>query len=383
MPLNSLNYTKCAAIVHGKSEFCLVRFIYTNLHLPVKIISENNGKSSIQINGLKGFLNKEVFQSKSVFANEYSVEYDRKRKKLKNFKLFIIMDTDDCSEKMKEEYITGSLFRDHPLKEYIVPIYNISNLEDVMMRAGIMVDRISDSEKGTYYNKVFPINTEPVSIDTIKQIQKVGGKVGTLTVELSVQEAEVTSTEIPIKVESVKKKDGTTVENGLTYEYKCEVLDTEEIIEKSKDEYEMFTKTVDIDSLGTTEAVKVKKQDETEYTFKELDKETCYKITVTVTDGEGNTGTESVGILGFKISDGGTGLGDNFYRATLGSDVKSWASSKYSVKVYDGLNLIVRAYGLVVDDGANWVRIGNDEAAFEFYGVVCLLDRATFSEEEK
>ncbi len=177
MPLSSLNYTKGAVIVHGKSEFHLVRFIYTNLHLPVKIIAENKGKSSIQINGLKDFLNKKVFQSLSAFANEYSVEYDKKRKKLNNFKLFIIMDTDDCSEKMKEAYVTGSLFKDHPLKEYIVPIYNISNLEDVMMRAGIMVDRISDSEKGTYYNKVFPINTEPVSIDTIKQIQIFASKI--------------------------------------------------------------------------------------------------------------------------------------------------------------------------------------------------------------
>ena len=171
MSLSSLNYTKGAVIVHGKSEFQLVRFIYTNLHLPIKIIAENKGKNSIQINGLKGFLKKKVFQSLSAFANEYSVEYDRKRKKLNNFKLFIIMDTDDCSEKMKEAYVTGSLFKDHPLREYIVPIYNISNLEDVMMKAGIMVKRISDSEKGTYYNRIFPINTEPVSIDTIRQIQ--------------------------------------------------------------------------------------------------------------------------------------------------------------------------------------------------------------------
>lgn len=177
MPLNSLNYTKGAVIVHGKSEFHLVRFIYTNLHLTIKIIAENKGKSSIQINGLRDFLNKKVFKSLSLFANEYAVEYDKKRKKLNNFKLFIIMDTDDCSEKMKEAYITGSLFKNHPLEEYIVPIYNISNLEDVMMKAGIMVNRISDVEKGTYYSKIFPINTDPVSIDTIRQIQIFADKI--------------------------------------------------------------------------------------------------------------------------------------------------------------------------------------------------------------
>ena len=177
MPSNSLNYTKAAVIVHGKSEFHLVRYIYTNLHLSVKIIAENKGRSGIQINGLKDYLNKKPFRSLSAFAEEYSVEYDRKRKKLNNFKLFIIMDTDDCSDKMKEEYITKSLFKNHPLEKYIVPIYNISNLEDVMIKAGIMVERISNSEKGNYYSKVFPINTDPVSLDTVKQIQLFANKI--------------------------------------------------------------------------------------------------------------------------------------------------------------------------------------------------------------
>lgn len=34
----TLKYTRCAVIVHGKSEFALVKYIYTNLHLPVKIM---------------------------------------------------------------------------------------------------------------------------------------------------------------------------------------------------------------------------------------------------------------------------------------------------------------------------------------------------------
>lgn len=177
MPFHTLEYTKCAVIVHGRSEFHLIRFLYTNLHLPVKIISRNKGRESIQINGLKDLLNKKEFMSLSRFANEYTVEYDKKAKKLKNFKLFIIMDTDDCSEDMKEKYISGELFRGHPLAEYILPIYNIANLEDVMIKAGIMTTRISDSKKGTYYSKIFPVNTEPVSADTIKQIQTFAAKI--------------------------------------------------------------------------------------------------------------------------------------------------------------------------------------------------------------
>lgn len=105
------------------------------------------------------------------FAEEYSVEYDKKTKKLKKFKLFIIMDTDDCCETAMNAYISGELFNGHPLNEYIVPIYNRTNLEDVMMRAGIMVKRIANSEKGTYYSKIFPINTGPVNADSINQIR--------------------------------------------------------------------------------------------------------------------------------------------------------------------------------------------------------------------
>lgn len=177
MPFDTLKYTKCAVIVHGKSEMHLVQFIYTNLHLPVKIISKNKGRESIQINGLRDFLNKRYFRTLSTFANEYSVEYDKKTKKLKHFKLFIIMDTDDCSERVKAEYISGEMFRGHPLQEYIVPIYNIKNLEDVMIKADIMTKRIPDSQKGTYYSKIFPINTEPVSVDTLFQIRTFASKI--------------------------------------------------------------------------------------------------------------------------------------------------------------------------------------------------------------
>ncbi len=169
MPFEALRYTKGVVIVPGKSEYNLVRYIYTNLHLPIKIIRENRG--SIQINGLKNFLDRSPFLTPKKFAEEYSVEYDKKTKKLKKFKLFIIMDTDDCCETAMNAYISGELFNGHPLNEYIVPIYNRTNLEDVMMRAGIMVKRIANSEKGTYYSKIFPINTGPVNADSINQIR--------------------------------------------------------------------------------------------------------------------------------------------------------------------------------------------------------------------
>lgn len=173
----TLNYTKCAVIVHGKSEYTLVKYIYTNLHLSVKIIAKDKGKSSIQINGLLEFLQKKPFQSLKQFADEYTIEYDKKKKALKNFKLFIIMDTDDCEEDTKQRYISGEMFQGHPLHKYIIPIYNSENLEDVMLKAGIMTERITDSDKGTYYSKIFPINTKPMSVDTINQVKTFAAKI--------------------------------------------------------------------------------------------------------------------------------------------------------------------------------------------------------------
>ena len=163
-------YKKAAVIVHGKSERYLASYIYTNLHLPVKIIDNNKGRSSIQINGLQKLLSSKPYNSLKTFAETYSIEYDKKRKTLKNFKLFIIMDTDDCSDQAREDYISGRMFESSCLKEYIVPVYNSPNLEEVMIKAGIMPNKIPDAQKGLYYSKVFPINQEPFSTDTLEQI---------------------------------------------------------------------------------------------------------------------------------------------------------------------------------------------------------------------
>lgn len=168
---SGINYTRCVVIVHGKSELMLVKYIYTNLHLPVKIISKDKGRGSIQINDLIDFLKMKPFRSLQAFSDEYLVEYDKKNKQLLNLKIFIIMDTYDCDELLKKQYVSGELFQGHLLKDYIIPIYNENNLEDVMLKSKIMFERIDSSEKGKYYSKIFPINTEPLSIDTINQVR--------------------------------------------------------------------------------------------------------------------------------------------------------------------------------------------------------------------
>ena len=172
-----VQYRKAVVIAHGKSERLLASYIYTNLHLPITIFDRKKGSCSIQINGLLSILSRRPFINLKGFADEFAVEYDKRERKLKNFKLFIIMDTDDCSDSVRDDYITGKLFESSCLKDYIVPIYNIPDLENVMIKAGIMPKRISDSQKGSFYSKVFPINHEPFSNDSLKQIKMFSQKI--------------------------------------------------------------------------------------------------------------------------------------------------------------------------------------------------------------
>lgn len=174
-----MNHLKGLAICHGKSEVCLVKYITTNLHLNVRQYSKSNGKYSIQITGLMDILNAKPFNTISSFTSEYPVEVKGKgkNKTLNDFKLFIIMDTDDCTVQQKKNFISKKMFEGHWMYDYIVPIYNSPSLEDVLLDVGIMAKRISDSEKGTYYEKIFPINSKPLSNDTMCEVETFKSKV--------------------------------------------------------------------------------------------------------------------------------------------------------------------------------------------------------------
>ena len=52
-----LNYCRGVVVVHGKSEKLLAEHIKSNLHLPIEVYAENNGKTSIQIDSLITILN--------------------------------------------------------------------------------------------------------------------------------------------------------------------------------------------------------------------------------------------------------------------------------------------------------------------------------------
>ncbi len=165
------NYCKAVVIVHGKSEYLLVQHIKSVLHLSIEIYGKKKGKNSIQINRLMKELNNSIFKSQRALLNNYEIEV--KDKKLKNFKLFAIMDTDDCVEQNRDRYINKEMFNGHPLKEYIVPIYNINTLEDVIKKSGIYYKKIKDSEKGSTYIKLFPQESKKIiEKDDVEQLQE-------------------------------------------------------------------------------------------------------------------------------------------------------------------------------------------------------------------
>ena len=87
------------------------------------------------------------------------------------------MDTDDCTDKQKEDFISGAMFAEHWLSEYIVPIYSMKSVEDVMIDVGLMKERIPDNEKGKFYTKVLPINPKPLSNDTLQEVKTLREKV--------------------------------------------------------------------------------------------------------------------------------------------------------------------------------------------------------------
>ena len=148
----------------------MVRYISSNLRLPVVPYGKDKGRHSIQITRLTDELASQNFRSIDEFADTFCVETSGrgKSKRLLNFKLFIIMDTDDCTDKQRDDYISGRMFAGHWLREYIVPIYNTPNLDIVLYKAGI-IDSIP-LDKGDFYENIFPINKDSDKSGTVDEI---------------------------------------------------------------------------------------------------------------------------------------------------------------------------------------------------------------------
>ncbi len=170
--MQQLNYTKAIVIVHGKSEKQICQYIKSKLRLKMEIVSNNNGESSIQITSVKQILNNMVFKSYNSFIKEYEdVKLSNNNKSLdEDFKIFIILDTDDCTEKQKSAFINKEMFKSHWAYDHIVPIYDIPNLEAVLTKANVPFTKTGDKRKKEYV-KLFPTDPKYEKSDEI-QIQE-------------------------------------------------------------------------------------------------------------------------------------------------------------------------------------------------------------------
>lgn len=170
--MKQLNYTKAVIIVHGKSEKQICQYIKNKLRLKIEIYSDKNGEKAIQITSLKNTLNNKIFKSFKNFIKTYEdIKLTDDGKSLDSaFKIFIIMDTDDCSENQKRDFISKRMFESHWAYNNIVPIYNIPELETVLETANIPLKKTGNKRKKEYI-KIFPTDPKYEKTDEI-QIQE-------------------------------------------------------------------------------------------------------------------------------------------------------------------------------------------------------------------
>lgn len=170
------NYCRAIVIAHGASEYQIASYIKRNLRIPLEIIARDNGRHSIQINGLAAQL-KKLYPTQSALLTEINAKVENK--KLADFTVFTIMDTDDCAPpSLCEKYKDRSLFDGLWIQPYIQPIYNTPSLEHILFNAGIIDKMLSDSEKMQVYRKIFPLDKNNPAQMGLTEIQTFRDKIG-------------------------------------------------------------------------------------------------------------------------------------------------------------------------------------------------------------
>ena len=179
------NYCKGVAIVHGKSELLLVEHIKSNLHLPIEIYAQSNGKTSIQIDGLMNILGNNIFKNKRVFSKKYIVEEEKGN--FINFAVMPVMDLDDTSEDKMQKYVSGEMFKNHWLNPYIVPIWNKSNLDEVLLDLKLIDKLPNNKEKGKVYRDLFPTNKGETDIQQVENLMNMFKKSNKTNMEVLIK----------------------------------------------------------------------------------------------------------------------------------------------------------------------------------------------------
>lgn len=137
-------------IVHGKSEKNIAEYVKSTFRTQIVILGEKKGSNSIQIDGLKTFLNDPRFRTKKSCMEEFSLN--------DNFTIFAIMDLDDVTDlQTKNAYKSNETLPgmgDSWIKNYLSFIYCDENLESVLKDIDYYYAK--DKKGKSEYCKVFP-----------------------------------------------------------------------------------------------------------------------------------------------------------------------------------------------------------------------------------
>lgn len=143
---------KTFVIVHGKSERIFCEAVGRALRIPVKIISSNNGTSSIQIQGLeKLFCTRKDLKTLSGFRQKYFHDQNILNRQIQcSVRIFVMMDVDDCPENYKYRYKNQEILQNHWSSQILTLIFNDPNFEKPMEEIQLPFKNQGDRRKKEY-----------------------------------------------------------------------------------------------------------------------------------------------------------------------------------------------------------------------------------------
>ncbi len=132
----------------------MIEYLKRKFRLNIAIISNNNGGSSIQVNGLLKFMTSNTkLKSLSAVKKEFIPEVEDNR--LIDCPIFTIMDLDDCNEKEAESYKSCQMFKGTWFENNVVPIWFSPHFDEAMKNVKLIDKLPSDKEKGKVYADLF------------------------------------------------------------------------------------------------------------------------------------------------------------------------------------------------------------------------------------
>ena len=147
--------THCVIICHGKSEYLFFTTIKRILKTPIEIDGDKNGGKSVQIRSIPHFLQRQDYKDFPSFTRKGAVgQYAcvNHRALSSDFKIFFVMDLDDCPENEGSAFIDKSMFQKHWSYPHVMPIYCHPNIEAVFEELGYFPTTRNKTE---YYTSLF------------------------------------------------------------------------------------------------------------------------------------------------------------------------------------------------------------------------------------